>query len=131
MVCRNSSGSPRKGSVTHTLVFEDGFFFLVLFVTILFVFAVIDCRTQQQDYITVKHQNRGYVPREEGGLFDGGRDGAAACSVRALDGGRGGIGRSGGKFGVVGAPGGYPGMPFAESLLPDVWTICCAIAYIV
>ena len=77
-----------KGTITHTLASEDGFFLPVLFVAILFIFAVIGYRTQTRVHATVRHQGRGYVPREAGGLFDGGRYGATACSMRALNGER-------------------------------------------
>ena len=77
-----------KGTITHALVLEDDFFLPVLFVAILLIFAVVNYRTQTQVHITVRDQNWGYVPREAGGLFDGGRYGATACSIKALKGER-------------------------------------------
>jgi len=46
-----------KGTITHALVLEYGFFLPVLFVAILLIFAVIDYRTQTQGHITARHPN--------------------------------------------------------------------------
>jgi hypothetical protein len=78
----------RKGTRTLTLVFEDDLLLTVFLVAVLFIFTVVGCRTRTQVHITIEHQNEGCVPREECGLFDGGRYGATACSMRALNGER-------------------------------------------
>ena len=46
-----------RGTITHALVLEDGIFLPVLFVAILFIFAIIDYRTQTQVHITVRRRS--------------------------------------------------------------------------